>query len=122
MRRIIFLAIMVGCLLCAATFIVATTNYINDQNKITGDLINTTIRVDSYEGQTDPYGFAYFSVVDKQNRGYYTQIGSGILPRIKVGHEYYIVYFCDTNNIRRIVSIIPNDPEIHKCTVGECTK
>jgi len=122
MRHITALAIIVSIMIFTVIFVVGSTNYIIVQNKITGELINTTIRVDSYNAQWDSYGFSYLKITDTEGKGYLTQIGWNALPAISKGNNYTVLYGCDSENNRRIVSITSHDQDIYKCTIGECTQ
>jgi hypothetical protein len=123
--KTLFLVFTIAAIIIGGTVIAFALNHINEQNKITGDVISTSIRIVDYELRSDPYGFNYLSVVDERSRGYYTQIGQNAQPKINRGDEYDLEYFCDTNNIRHIVTITPHKDIVkvnYLCEGVECEK
>lgn len=120
---VIILIICISIIIGLPSLVIHGNNYVDESNKVTSDIIITKIIVkDEAIFNWDQWGYGYYMITDTYNRGYYTIIGKTF--NFKKGDEYNISYFCDKNDIRRIVSadiISPNKQSIkYTCDVGEC--
>ena len=110
--RVWIIVIVISIIFISSFF--AINNYANETNKIRSDIIITNITVKDIS-----MGWGYYSIIDTQGRGYYT---SFISTEIRDGHEYKIAYFCDKDDIRRIVNMTDISKNIYTCDVGGCGK
>ena len=124
-KRSVVNFVIIVVIICAGfgTFITFGNNYIDETNKITSDIIVTNITLKSFIYEWDLGGYGYYSIEDTQGKGYYTIIGTNNFnDKLYIGNEYNITYFCDKDNIRRIVNMIDTTKNIYMCDVGECKK
>lgn len=114
----IFLCIMV-IVISSIILICCVSLFGNIPN--TSNIITKNITITDMNYHMDSYGFSYFSVIDADNHGYYFidyRLYHAMITGI--GKEYIISYYCDKDNIRRIVSIKDISKNIYTCDVGEC--
>lgn len=116
------LRVIVGIIIFFAIIVsvsMLNMHYVDESNKVTSNIIVTKIIIkEDSKFKYDVWGNGYFTVIDTHDRGYYTILGKPFI--FKTGAEYNISYFCDKNNIRRIVSINEVSKNIYTCDVGEC--
>jgi hypothetical protein len=126
-------ALCVFCLLVGGViyFIGAANDHYNKVAFKNVPNINATIFRDKVtimdrEMLTDSWGYAHWSFIDIQNRGYYTDIGhqdylKGFESPV-IGHVYSITYYCNSDDERHIISMKDAGDDRYKCngTSGAC--